>query len=81
MTGCSSTKRTVRTETYVLEDEDAPMLEDERRADSRVVERTEIEEESSGGGCGGVLSCTVDGVGWVLALPFRLVGGIIGFIF
>jgi hypothetical protein len=30
---------------------------------------------------GGILSGTVDAIGWVLALPFRLVGGLISIIF
>jgi hypothetical protein len=47
-----------------------------------VVERqTTTTETASAGGCGGVLSCTVDVTGEVIALPFRAVGGLLGGIF
>jgi hypothetical protein len=48
-----------------------------------VTEKSETvtEKESSGPWCGGILSCSFEGIGWVLALPFRLAGGVIDVIF
>jgi hypothetical protein len=39
------------------------------------------EKEEGRQGCGGILSCTVDGVGFLVALPFKLVGGLLSAIF
>jgi hypothetical protein len=50
--------------------------------DARVTETTTVEKtETSDGGCGGVLSCTVDAIGTVIALPFRAVGALFDAIF
>ena len=46
-----------------------------------VTETTEKTESSSGLGCSGVLSCTFHALGWVIALPFRLIAGGIELIF
>jgi hypothetical protein len=47
------------------------------------VTRTETRETvtESDDGCGGVLSCTVDVVGEIIALPFRAVGALFDAIF
>ena len=45
-----------------------------------ITEKTETTTETAES-CGGVISCTVEGVGYVLALPFRLMGGLIDVIF
>lgn len=48
----------------------------------RTVERTTTTEtETDSDGCGGVLSCTIDAIGTVIALPFKAVGALIGAIF
>ena len=39
------------------------------------------DDDDDDDGCGGILSCTVDGVGFVLALPFKIIGGLISVIF
>lgn len=69
--GCSSsTTKTTRTV--------------ERPVEGSTSERevvTTTESESSGGGGGGVVSSTINAIGFVLALPFKIVGGIIEFIF
>jgi hypothetical protein len=46
-----------------------------------VVERTEVEREVDDSGCGGIVSCTVDFAGDVIAFPFKLVGGLFQAIF
>lgn len=75
LTSCSSKKTT--TETVVVEESRLRYNED-TPATKTITTSTETEESAS---CGGILSCTVDGIGTVIALPFRLVGAIIGIIF
>lgn len=82
--GCSTYSKTVRTETvqYPPETVQGPTHVDERPKEPLVVEKrkeettTETKDESVG-----LLSGTVHVVGQALALPFRLVGGLIGVIF
>ena len=50
----------------------------ERNGDTEVTETT---SESDAGGSGGIVSGTINVIGEVLALPFRLVGGLIRLIF
>lgn len=66
--GCSSTTK-VTTETTST---DAPVVERQTT--------TEIHHEDSSS-CSGVLSCTVDVIGEVIALPFRAVGALFRAIF
>ena len=76
--GCSSGRRTVEsTETTTT------YPDTYNNQDSVQVQRTTevTEEKESSDGCGGVLSCIVDGVGEIIALPFRLVGGLFRAIF
>lgn len=47
----------------------------------RTVETTTTTTEDSDEGCGGVLSCTVDVIGSIIALPFKAVGALVGAIF
>ena len=70
LAGCATHTRTVRTETV----RQAP---DDRYA----VERETTTETTKRDSDGGVISGTVDTVGEVLALPFRLVGGAIRALF
>jgi len=73
LVGCSTQTRTVKTET-VQTTEPAPA--------SAVVTKTETETiETRSEPQGGILSGTVDVVGKTLALPFRVVGGLIDLIF
>ena len=70
-TGCSSTdSRTTRTVSTV----------DSNGTEVRETSVTE-EEHDENDSCGGVLSCTVDFLGDVIAFPFRLVGGLVTAIF
>jgi hypothetical protein len=84
-TGCSSTRTSSTTTVHTEEGTTSPSQQDPaQQPQTKVVtEKTETvtEKESSGPWCGGILSCTFEGVGWVLALPFRLVGGAIDVIF
>ncbi|HEV8711672.1 MAG TPA: hypothetical protein VGX03_02450 [Candidatus Binatia bacterium] len=74
-TGCGHT-RTVRTDVVTYPEGSV------YRAEPSVVEHhTTTTETADTGGCGGVLSCTVDVTGEVIALPFRAVGGLLGAIF
>lgn len=67
LSGCSTTKRTGVT---TVSSEDPTVVTTE-------TETVVVEDD----GCHGVLSCTTDFVGEVIALPFRLVGGLIRIIF
>lgn len=51
------------------------------RSPEEVLTENTTTEESASASCGGVLSCTFEGIGYVLALPFRLVAGLIDVIF
>ena len=55
----------------------------ERPSDERVVEteKETTETKESDGAHYGIISGTVHAIGWVLALPFRIVGGLIRVIF
>jgi len=68
-TGCASHTRTVRTETVYPSE---PVT---------VEHQTTTTETTDTGGCGGVLSCTVEVTGEVIALPFRAVAGLVRVIF
>ena len=69
--GCATNRETVRTETTRYP---AP--------EPAVVEReTTVTTTESGDGSGGVLSTTVNVIGEVVALPFRVVGGLLRAIF
>jgi hypothetical protein len=85
ISGCSSTRTSSTTTVHTEEGATSPSRRDsDQQAPTKVVtEKTETvtEKENSGPWCGGILSCTVEGIGWVLALPFRLVGGAIDVIF
>ncbi len=43
--------------------------------------KRETTTETESDGCSGVLSCTVDAVGHVIALPFKAVGALVNAIF
>ena len=75
-TGCASHTRTVRTDVVTYPEGTV------HHSEPSVVEhQTTTTETASTGGCGGVLSCTVDVTGEVIALPFRAVGGLLSAIF
>jgi hypothetical protein len=69
---CSTQSKTVRTESYETAQDNTP------GSNGAVVKKSETTEtEKSSTQSGGVLSGTVDIVGKTLALPFRLMGGLI----
>jgi len=74
---CSSQTKTVKTESYETTQDNSTAA-----GNGRVVKKTEsTETEQSSSESGGVISGTVDVVGKTLALPFRLVGGLIDLVF
>ncbi len=89
--GCVSTRKTT-TETVVMNSNDRVVNDEgqntttvassDNQQNKGVVEKSEtttITETRSGHP--GILSSTVHAIGWVIALPFRLIGGLIGWIF
>jgi hypothetical protein len=84
ISGCSSTRKTSTTTVTTAEAPTSIADQPTQRPTAKVItEKTETvtEKDSSGPWCGGILSCTVEGVGWVIALPFRLIGGAIDVVF
>ena len=69
---CSSNRSTVTTETRTTGSAGAESVE---------VTKTEEEIDNESSSCAGVLSCTVDFLGDVIAFPFRLVGGLVQAVF
>lgn len=90
--GCAGTRKTTTTETVVTRSTDTPAdvgqnkgvvySRDTSAATSETTETTTTTETTeTKSGHPGLLSSTVHAIGWVIALPFRLVGGLIGWIF
>ncbi len=77
LSGCSHT--TSRETTSVTREEPA-IVRENAQPKTIVIEKTETVTETEET-CGGILSCTVDVIGTVLALPFKAVGFLIGVIF
>jgi hypothetical protein len=67
--GCAETSRTEVKRTSVDSGPGASR-------DREVVERTTVVQKDVPDSCDGILSCTVDFAGDVIAFPFKLVGGI-----
>jgi hypothetical protein len=83
--GCASTRKTTKTETVVTQSNAAPNPEGQNTAstvststDKQTTTSTTTENK---GGHPGIISSTVHAIGWVIALPFRLIGGLIEWIF
>jgi hypothetical protein len=80
--GCASTHKTTTTETTTEYPHTAQVGAGER-SNRAAVDKSEtttaVTETKSGHP--GLLSSTVHAIGWVISLPFRLVGGLIGWIF
>lgn len=92
--GCASTHKTTKTETTVMqsnntatnavEQNNATTVASANQQNNGVVNKSETTTtttEKKPAGHPGILSSTVHAIGWVIALPFRLVGGLIGWIF
>ena len=88
--GCASTRKTTTTETTVTT---SPSVGQEQAVrnnrgyiinhqDEAVVEKSETTTTTTETKAGhpGVISSAVHAIGWVIALPFRLIGGLIGWI-
>ncbi len=74
--GCSSQTKTVRTETTQYPTETLQNPTEPAAVNRQTTTTTETRRES-----GGLVSGTVHAVGQVIALPFRIVGGVIETIF
>ncbi len=72
LSSCSSNRSTVTTETRSVGSEGNEKVE---------VTKTEENTDKESNSCAGVLSCTVDFLGDVIAFPFRLVGGLVQAVF
>lgn len=90
MLGCTSTHKTTKTETSVTQSNDAvandagvksATTESASKDQQTSTTTTTSTAETKPAGHPGILSSTVHAIGWVIALPFRLVGGLIGWIF
>lgn len=92
--GCASTRKTTKTETVVTQLNDTTANEVGQNTETTVTssdqqnrgivnksDTTTTTTETKAAGHPGILSSTVHAIGWVIALPFRLVGGLIGWIF
>ncbi len=81
--GCSSVSKTTRTEkeTTVTHPADQTATTFHPTEKTVVEKETTTETEAQSAGGGGVLSTTVDVVGEILALPFRIVAGLLRAIF
>ena len=92
--GCASTRKTTKTETVVTQSNDTTANEAGQNTKTTVAstdqqnkgivnksDTTTTTTETKAAGHPGILSSTVHAIGWVIALPFRLIGGLIGWIF
>lgn len=89
--GCARTHRTTTTETTVTTTSSADREQEVRYNRGYIVgapaepavekSETTTSTTETTSGHRGILSSTVNAIGWVIALPFRLVGGLIGWIF
>jgi cytoskeletal protein RodZ len=92
--GCASSRKTTKTETVATQSNDTATNEAGQNTETTVTssdqqnrgvvnksETTTTTTETKAVGHPGILSSTVHAIGWVIALPFRLVGGLIGWIF
>jgi hypothetical protein len=82
LVGCGR-KTEVTKEITVVEEVRAAPASEQGTEPPRTVKTTTTSETTSekSGGCGGLLSCTVDVAGAIIALPFKIVGALIDVIF
>jgi uncharacterized BrkB/YihY/UPF0761 family membrane protein len=88
--GCATTKKTTTTTTKITEtypdNTSTVVISSEQQSDS-VAQKSQTTATSTSvsteakPGHPGLISSTVHAIGWVIALPFRLIGGLIGWIF
>ncbi|MFH0754112.1 MAG: hypothetical protein V2A70_06060 [Candidatus Omnitrophota bacterium] len=80
--GCASAHKTTITETRIAypNSTEVGSGDEQNRAVVEKSETTTATTETKSGHPG-ILSSTVHAIGWVIALPFKLIGGLIGWIF
>jgi cytoskeletal protein RodZ len=74
--GCASTHKTTKTTTEVTSNEQQNNPDVQKSETTTTTTDTETKAEQRS-----ILGSTLHAIGWVIALPFRLVGGLIGWIF
>jgi hypothetical protein len=88
--GCASTHKTTQTETVVTSSDQTVTSQGKQGQTTVVTTSPAVQSSQTTNtttetikpvGHPGILSSTVHAIGWVIALPFRLVGGLIGWIF
>ena len=91
--GCASTHKTTKTETVVTQSNNTKTNEAGKNTETitssdqqnkgvvNKSDKTTTTTEARPAGHPGLISSTIHAIGWVIALPFRLVGGLIGWIF
>jgi hypothetical protein len=83
--GCASSTKTTKTETTTIAPQGTALVSPEQTSgEATVVEQertTTTETTETDDHSGGVLSTIVDGIGFVISLPFRIVGGLVSAIF
>lgn len=79
--GCATQSKTTKSETISTYPESDVVGTEQLPGQSVVVEKERTTTTETKDGHGGVLSTTVHVVGEIIALPFRIVGGLISAIF
>lgn len=72
--GCASNHKTTKTTTVVTSNDQQNNPVTQKSETTTTATETKTEHPS-------ILGSTLHAIGWVIALPFRLVGGLIGWIF
>lgn len=79
--GCGPKKRVAAAVTREVVAESHSDSTGEDDTPQMVSETSEMSTEQMGSFCSGPLGCAVQGIGWVLALPFRAVVGLVDVMF
>lgn len=79
--GCSAKKRAVSAAAHEVVAQRDGEGGDSDDAPWRANETTEMSTDQMGSFCSGALGCTIEGIGWVLALPFRALVGLVDVLF
>lgn len=79
--GCSAKKRAATAVTREVVAQSSDDSDDEEIGPRMVSETTEASTDQMGSFCSGMLGCTLQGIGWVLALPLRAIVGVFDVMF
>ena len=79
--GCASTHKTTTTDTTVTSPNNTAVGGDQQNQGAVEKSETTTTTTKTPTGHPGILSSAVHVIGWVIALPFRIIGGLIGWIF